>query len=165
MIPSAIFNFQVHANGRSITIERSFTAPLRTVWAAWTRAEILCQWWAPRPYECVIVSLDLREGGRWRYQMQGPDGDRHHCFFDYEEVKPESFFSGTTGFCGADGTPIASIPRSRWEVRFTERSGRTIVNVGIHYESQDHLGVILKMGFKEGFTMGLDQLEELLKAR
>jgi predicted anti-sigma-YlaC factor YlaD len=94
MNKQTIFNFIVRKEDRAITVERSFNAPLDPVWAAWTQADILCRWWAPKPYECVIKSLDFREGGRWLYCMQGPQGDQHWCFFDYEEVRPKTFFSG-----------------------------------------------------------------------
>ena len=60
MTQQALFNFIVEKDANSITVERSFNAPLDPVWAAWTEADVLCKWWAPRPYECVIKSLDFR---------------------------------------------------------------------------------------------------------
>lgn len=145
-------------------MERSFNAPLDPVWAAWTEADILCKWWAPKPYTCVITSFDFREGGRWAYFMQGPEGDRHHCFFDYEVVKPRSFFSGSDGFCDEQGVINTTMPRMKWESAFRESEGRTIVRVRINFDSTEDLERIVQMGFKEGFTMGLDQLEQLLSA-
>ena len=53
----ATFNFIVQKEANTISVERSFNAPLDPVWAAWTEADILCQWWAPKPYQCVIRSL------------------------------------------------------------------------------------------------------------
>lgn len=164
MIKPTIFNFIVENEARSITVERSFNAPLDPVWRAWTEADILCQWWAPRPYQCVITALDLREGGRWSYYMQGPDGDRHHCFFDYETVRPKTFFSGSDGFCDDRGVVNTTMPRMRWASAFSESDGRTTVRVRIEFDTTEDLERIVQMGFKEGFTQGLEQLDELLAA-
>ena len=162
MTRSALFNFIVQKEARSITVERSFNAPLDPVWAAWTEADILCQWWAPKPYVCVIKSLDFREGGRWLYYMQGPQGDRHWCFFDYETVRPKSFYSGKDGFCDEHGTANAAMPGTVWENHFSEQGGSTLVRAILHFDSMEALERIIQMGFKEGFTMGLEQLDGLL---
>lgn len=157
----ALFNFSVRKEDRTITVERSFNAPLDPVWAAFTEADILCQWWAPKPYVCVVTGLDLRAGGRWSYHMKGPEGDCHYCFFDYEDVRPKSYFSGSDGFCDEAGNINVSMPRSRWENHFNEKEGSTVVRVKIHFSSTEDLERIIEMGFKEGFTMGLDQLGQL----
>lgn len=164
MSKSNIFNFIVQKEARSITVERSFNAPVDPVWAAWTEADILCKWWAPKPYECVIKSLDFREGGRWLYYMQGPQGDRHWCFFDYDAVAPKSYFSGSDAFCDEHGVANSTKPKVRWEAHFSEKDDRTLVRVKLHFGSTEELEQIIRMGFKEGFTMGLDQLDELLAA-
>lgn len=161
----ALFNFIVAKDERTITVERSFDAPLDPVWAAWTEADILCQWWAPKPYVCVVTGLDLRAGGRWSYHMKGPEGDCHYCFFDYEEVRPKHYFSGRDGFCDEAGTINMEMPRSKWENHFSERDGGTLVRIVIHFDTAEDIERIIAMGFKEGFTAGLEQLAELLSQR
>lgn len=162
MIPQALFSFDVRRDQRLITVERSFNAPLDPVWAAWTSPDVLCQWWAPRPYQCVIKSLDFREGGRWLYYMQSPQGDRHWCYFDYTTIRPKTFFSGSDAFCDENGVANTIKPKVAWEAHFTANDDRTIVRVILHFNSPEELDQIVQMGFKEGFTMGLDQLSELL---
>ena len=162
MSKAAIFKFIVEKDARSIIVERSFKAPLDAVWAAWTDAEILCQWWAPKPYKCVIKVLDFREGGRWLYCMEGPQGDRHWCFFDYEVVQPQKFYSGSDAFCDEQGVASSTKPKVRWENHFSESHGTTLVRIHLHFDTSEDLEQIIQMGFKEGFTMGMDQLDELL---
>ena len=162
MTQPAIFNFIAQKEASTITVERSFNSPLDPVWAAWTEAEILCQWWAPKPYQCVIKSLDFREGGRWLYYMQGPTGDRHWCFFDYERIRPKSFYSGSDAFCDENGVANSTKPKVRWEAHFSTSDDRTLVRIILHFGSPEELEQIVQMGFKEGFTMGLDQLDQLL---
>lgn len=156
------FNFVVQDDQRTITVERTFAAPIDPVWAAWTEADKLCRWWAPRPYRCAIKSLDLRPGGRWLYCMEGPSGDRHWSFFDYDAVRPKSFFSGSDGFCDEQGVINARMPRSRWENHFSPQGNGTLVRAIIQYGTAADLQRILAMGFQEGFSAGLDQLDELL---
>ncbi|MEO8067237.1 MAG: SRPBCC domain-containing protein [Flavobacteriales bacterium] len=162
MNKAAIFNFTVDKNSDTITVERSFNAPLDPVWAAWTEAEILCQWWAPKPYQCVIKALDFREGGRWLYYMEGPQGDRHWCFFDYDSVNPKESFSGSDAFCDEHGVANDTKPTVRWETHFSESDSTTRVRILLQFKTPEDLEQIVQMGFKEGFTQGLQQLEELL---
>ena len=164
MNKQAIFSFIINKEDKSITLERSFAAPLDPVWAAWTEADILCQWWAPKPYECVIKSLDFREGGRWLYYMQGPQGDRHWCFFDYGTIRPKSYFSGSDAFCDENGVANDIKPKVRWEANFSAGSDHTMVRMVMHFGSPEDLDTIMAMGFKEGMSQGLDQLEALLTA-
>lgn len=165
MINQAIFNFNVKKEERAITVERSYNAPLANVWSAWTDAAILCKWWAPKPYACVITGLDFRKGGRWSYYMQGPTGDRHYCYFDYDNVRPKTTFSGNEGFCDEQGTINTAMPRMNWTCDFDQSDNSTVVRITIRFDSPEDLEKIIQMGFKEGFTMGLDQLEELLAQR
>lgn len=162
MAKAALFSFEVQKEARKITVDRSFNAPLDPVWAAWTEADILCQWWAPKPYQCVIMSLDFRAGGRWLYYMQGPQGDRHWCFFDYETIRPKTHFSGSDAFCDEQGVANTIKPKVTWEANFRETGGCTSVQLVLHFATSEDLEQIMAMGFKEGFMMGLDQLEELL---
>ncbi len=162
MIKQALFNFAVQQDARTITVERSFGAPLNTVWKAWTDPDILCKWWAPKPYACVVKSLELRPGGRLLYYMQGPQGDRHWCYFDYETVVPETRFTGRDGFCDENGELNTTMPQMKWDTGFSTEDGSTLVRILIRFKSSEDLEKIIQMGFKEGFSMGLQQLEELL---
>ena len=162
MPPPLPFTFNVQQDARTITVERAFHAPVDPVWAAWTEADLLCQWWAPKPYTCVIRSLELREGGRWSYYMEGPEGDRHYSFFDYTAIRPKTFLAGQDGFCDAAGTILTSMPRSQWAIHFSSVATGAQERIVIHFETATDLERILRMGFQEGFTAGLDQLDALL---
>ena len=159
-----MFNFIIAKDDRTITVERTFNSPLDLVWAAWTDPAILCQWWAPRPYQCIIKSLDFRMGGKWLYCMEGPQGDRHWCFFEYGTITPKTYFDGHDAFCDEDGSANGFKPATHWKNHFSESGGTTAVRMHLDFTSPEALEQILKMGFKEGFTMGLEQLDELLSS-
>jgi uncharacterized protein YndB with AHSA1/START domain len=59
---------------RHILVSRVIDAPPARVFAAWTDPVQVEQWWGPRGFSTRTVSMDVREGGAWRFTLQGPDG-------------------------------------------------------------------------------------------
>lgn len=166
MNKAIIFHFDVNKDQKKINVERSFNAPLDLVWAAWTEADILDQWWAPKPWKAETKSMNFSEGNRWLYCMVGPEGERHWSLFAYEHISPRSQYSGWDAFCDEQGVVNKDMPRMKWTNRFeTGSDGTTVVHVEIHFEKVSDLEEIVKMGFKEGFTMGLENLDEYIKAQ
>lgn len=165
MNSTILFNFVVDKANKKINVERSFNAPLDLVWAAWTEAEILDQWWAPKPYRTETKSMDFKEGGRWLYCMVGPEGERHWCLLDYHKITPMKSFSGLDAFCNETGVINTKQPRSHWENKFREEEEGTVVDIEIKFDELSDLETIIKMGFKEGFTAGLENLDQYISAQ
>ena len=147
---------------KTISVVREFDAAPEQVWKAWTQPELLDQWWAPKPWKAGTQSMDYRDGGKWSYYMQGPDGTRHYCFFNYEKIVPNKFFSGEDGFCDEKGNVLTDFPRMGWELNFNKSGNGTKVDILIKFKSLEDLNKIVEMGFKEGFAMGHQNLDELL---
>ena len=63
-----------NADNRTLTIERTFDAPVALVWEAWTQPEHIAQWWAPKGMKLNIVEHDFRVGGAWKFTMEMPNG-------------------------------------------------------------------------------------------
>lgn len=162
MNPTVLFNFDVDKENRKIKVQRSFEAPLGLVWSAWTDSEILDQWWAPRPWKSETKEMKFEEGGRWLYAMVGPDGDRHNCLFEYETIVPQQSFAGLDAFCDENWEVAMTKPRVFWANSFSGDSNRTVVTADLSFDSLADLEAILEMGFKEGFTMGMGNLDEWL---
>lgn len=59
---------------RTLTIRKTFEAPVEVVWKAWTAAEHIVKWWAPAGMEIEIIEHDFTEGGKWKYAMPMPNG-------------------------------------------------------------------------------------------
>ena len=151
---------KVAANKLAVT--REFDAPLELVWRAWTESDLLDQWWAPKPWKAHTKSMDFRDGGRMLYYMEGPDGTRHWCRFDYEKIEPLKSFSGEDGFCDENGNVNQEMPEMHWNVKFSHAGRGTLVQVDITFASEADLEKIVEMGFKEGFTAAHGNLDELL---
>lgn len=162
MNKTAVFNFNVDKENKRITVERSFEAPVDLVWSAWTEADLLDQWWAPKPWRAETKSMDFSEGGRWLYAMVGPQGEKHWAYFIYESISPRQRFAGRDGFCDEAGKANEAMPGAAWANSFAEDSGVATVTSDIRFQDLAHLETLLKMGFKEGYTMGLGNLQELL---
>ncbi len=165
MNKSILFNFTVDKQNNQIKVERLFHAPLDLVWAAWTTAEILDQWWAPKPWRSETKHMDFREGGYWLYAMVGPAGEKHWSRADYLRIVPEDYFCCYDSFCDEAGNINPSLPRHKWENSFTDKGEQTQVNILLSFDSLADLETILKMGFKEGFAAGLENLDQYIKAQ
>ncbi|WP_126970444.1 SRPBCC domain-containing protein [Gynurincola endophyticus] len=165
MKPAILMNFSVEKEKKQIHVERSFDAPVTLVWKAWTTAEILDKWWAPQPYKVETKKMEFKEGGRWLYAMVGPEGDKHWSFADYIKINPEDFFSCKDGFCDENGNINTSFPRSVWNLTFKADGEQSVVDIVIQYDQLTDLEKIVEMGFKEGFTMGLENLDHYLNTQ
>ncbi|MBL7706081.1 MAG: SRPBCC domain-containing protein [Taibaiella sp.] len=158
-----LFDFAVKKEDNTIHITREFEAEQELVWRAWTTAELLDQWWAPLPYQNRTKSLEFKEGGTWLYSMISPEGQVHWCRFDYEKIVAGKSYTGLDAFCDEAGNIDTSFDRMHWQNVFSSVSGKTTVYITVTVDTLETLEKIMQMGFKEGFTMGLDQLETLLK--
>lgn len=153
------------ASGNKLNITREFNAPVDKVWKAWTTAELLDKWWAPGPWTNHTKSMDFREGGRWLYNMTGPEGDKHWCLLDYKTIVPQQSFIGVDAFCDEEGNKNPAFPGSEWYNQFKSTASGSKVEIVITFESEAALQKIVEMGFKEGFSMGLNNLDELLESQ
>jgi len=162
MKKAILFNFEVDKTNNQINVKRSFNASLDLVWSAWTKAEILDQWWAPKPWKAQTKTMDFREGGHWLYAMVSPEGEEHWSKVAYLSIKKEKSFLANDGFCDSEGNLNKAFPITKWENNFNQEKSQTIVSIRLTFDKLEDLEKIIEMGFKEGFTMGLNQLEEVL---
>lgn len=163
MNSNLLFDFSVDKENKCVRVKREFAADRNLVWAAWTTPELLNLWWAPKPYRTETKSMDFREGGSWLYAMIAPDGVAHWCRADYQKVSAPETFSGLDAFCDEEGNINTGFPRSLWNNVFSEHGHEaTIVDVTIQYDKLEDLEKIIEMGFREGFTMALGNLDQYL---
>ncbi|MEZ4776923.1 MAG: SRPBCC domain-containing protein [Bacteroidia bacterium] len=156
------FDFSVDKAAKTVHITREFDAELALVWDAFTKQEILDQWWAPKPWMSKTKSMNFTVGGRRFYAMVSPDGAQYNWQIqDYTSISPKTNFQFFSVFADKDENP--HLPGSNWDLSFSEQNGFTKVNITIYNDSLERMEKMIEMGFKEGFTMTLDELEDLLK--
>ena len=164
MRSNLLFEFTIDKETNTVNVKREFDATLVLVWEAWTNPEILDEWWAPKPWKTETVSMNFREGGTWLYYMKGPEGERHYCKNDYQTIDIQKSFFGMDAFCDENGITNDDFPRTLWKNTFTQSDETTTVNIVAKYNSLEDLEKIIAMGFKEGFTMALGNLDNYFAA-
>ncbi len=155
-------NFIVDKENNKVKVTREFAAPLTKVWAAWTQSELLDEWWAPKPWKTRTKTMEFKDGGLWIYAMVGPEGEEHWCRADFNSILPMKSFRADEAFCDPDGNITRDFPIASWYCKFTESANKTIVDIEIQYESLADLEKYIELGFKEGFTLALGNLDEML---
>ena len=158
---SLLFDFTVDKATRMVFVTREFNAGLSLVWDAFTKQEILDQWWAPKPWTSKTKYMDFKVGGRRFYAMVSPEGQEIGWQIqDFTSISPKTNFKYFSVFADKDENP--HLPGSNWDLNFSEQNGITKVSISIHNESLERMEKMLEMGFKEGFTATLNDLEQLL---
>jgi len=154
------FDFTVDKAKKTVYVNREFAAKLSNVWDAFTQPELLDKWWAPKPFLSKTKSMEFKAGGRRFYAMVSPEGQESWQIQDYTSITPKSNFKFLSVFADKDENP--HLPGSDWDLNFREENGRTKVSISIYNDSLERLEKMIEMGFKEGFTMTLNELETLL---
>ncbi|WP_336518550.1 SRPBCC domain-containing protein [Pollutibacter soli] len=165
-----LFNFKVDKTTNTVFVDKEFDAELSLVWDAFTRKEILDQWWAPKPLISKTKYMDFSVGGRRFYATVNPEGvEIGWQIFTYTSITPKSNFKCLGFFTDENERPI--LPGTTWDHIFTEQNFNgnavtrkiTKVSISIYFESLNDLDKMIEMGFKEGFTVTLNELGLLLK--
>lgn len=156
------FEFSVNQEDKTIHVRREFDAHLDLVWKAWTTAELLDRWWAPKPWKAETRSMDFSEGGFWIYAMVSPEGEKHWSRVNYISIQQKQSFTTKDAFCDEQGNINTAFPQINWNNRFAAKEETTEVDITLTFDSIADLEKIIEMGFKEGFMMGLQNLDELL---
>ena len=155
-----LFDFTVDKAAKKVFITREFDADLSLVWDAFTKAEILDQWVAPKPLISRTKFMDFKVGGRRFYAMVSPEGQERWAIQKYTSISPKTNFKMFNAFADKDENP--ELPGSDWDYTFSEQEGKTIVSIIIYNESLARLEKMIEMGFTEGFKMSMNNLENLL---
>lgn len=154
------FDFTVDKKEKTVYITREFDAGLDLVWAAFTQADLLDQWTAPAPFKARTEYMNFEVGGKRFYAMVSPEGQEGWIIQEYKSITPKTNFKLYNAFADKDGNPAPI--GSDWDYTFSEKEGITTVHITIYNESLERLEKMIELGFKEGYTVSINQLDELL---
>lgn len=146
-------------SGREFVVTRTFAAPARIVFEAWTIPELLKRWWAPKSFGVSMISceVDAHTGGGYRFVMSHPASDQPMAFFGrYLEVTPPSRLVWTNEEGDEDG-PVTT-------VTFEEKGGETLVVMHDLYPSEKALDDAIASDSTCGSSETFEQLDEFLIA-
>jgi uncharacterized protein YndB with AHSA1/START domain len=142
---------------RELVVTRTFNAPARIVFEAWTKPELLKRWWAPTSFGISFLSCeaDVRTGGTYHFVFGHPASEQPMAFFGrYIEVTPHSRLVWTNDE-GGEGGAVTT-------VTFEERGGETLVVMHDLYPSKEALDDEIASGSTSGAPETFKQLDELL---
>ena len=105
--------------------------------------------------------MDFKVGGRRFYAMVSPEGDERWSVQRYTSITPKTNFKFFNAF--ADAEENLELPGSDWDLSFIDQGAGTRVSISIFNESLERLERMIEMGFKEGITMTMGHLAELLE--
>ncbi len=144
---------------RELVVTRTFNAPARIVFDAWTKPELLKRWWAPKSMGVSLFSceVDVRVGGRYRYVF-GRDPKQAVAFSGtYTEVTPPSRLVCTQLF-----EPMRDAGEAIVTATFTERDGKTELVLVQVFPSKEILDGTIASGMEKGMRITYEQLEQLV---
>ncbi|WP_225578338.1 MULTISPECIES: SRPBCC family protein [Rhodanobacter] len=145
-------------SNRELVVTRTFDAPARIVFEAWSKPELFKQWWVPKSVGMSLVScdMDIRTGGTYRLVFSHPDFDQPMAFFGtYKEVTPHKRLVWTNE--DSDQGAVTT-------VTFEENAGKTLLTFHEIYPTEAALDEALA-GSAEGLPEQFAQLDELLAGR
>ena len=143
---------------RELVVTRTFDAPARLVFEAWTTPELFKQWWVPKSSGATLLSCeqDVRVGGGYRLEFAHPTAATPMAFFGrYLEVVPNARLVWTNEE-SEDGAVTT--------VTFEEKDGKTLLVMRELYPSKEALEIAIE-GMDEAMPETFLQLDEFLVAR
>ena len=140
---------------RETMLTRVFDAPRRMVWDALTQPELIRRWFGPRGWSLAECQVDLRVGGKWRYVLQGPDGQKMGMSGEYRELSPPDRCVYTEAFDDFPGHSVVT-------TLLVEEGGKTTLTATILAPSKEVRDAVIASGMEHGAAETYDRLAELL---
>jgi uncharacterized protein YndB with AHSA1/START domain len=137
-------------------LRRFFVAPRQMVFDAWTKPEMLKEWWGPKGFTNPVCEMDARTGGEILIHMQAPDGTVYPMTGRFVEFYPPYRFHFTSGPVDQEGTQLFETWTS---VFFEEKNGGTEVVLDVHVTKSTPEAARYLKGMREGWSQSLDRLE------
>lgn len=164
-------NTSTQAQEPNFSITRVFDAPRDLVWAAYSEAKHLAQWWGPKGCQTRVLQLDFRPGGVFHYAMQTPGGEMYGKFV-YHEIVPQERLVFVISFADAQGNTVRAPFSPTWPlenisvVTFADEDGKTRLTMdGRPYNSTDEEKETFRAeskSVKGGTNATLDELANYL---
>ncbi len=145
-------------SARELVITRTFDAPARLVFEAWTTPELFKQWWVPKSSGATLLfcEQDVRVGGSYRLELAHPKAATPMAFFGrYLEVVPKARLVWTN-----EESDVGAVTT----VTFEEKDGKTLLVMRELYPSKQALDIAIE-GMDEAMPETFEQLDEFLVAR
>lgn len=143
-------------------LKRIFAAPRQLVFDAWTKPEMVAEWWGPRHFNTTVEKWEAKSGGEIFAVMHGPNGMSHPMSGKFVEFQPPSRLHFTAAALDKEGKAMFE----NWNsVFFEDVEGGTQVTLDVHVMQQTEVAPQYLKGMTAGWSQSLDKLGDLLKKR
>ncbi|GAA3598184.1 SRPBCC domain-containing protein [Flavivirga amylovorans] len=141
---------------RTLTIEKTFNAPLQLVWDAWTQSEHIVKWWAPQGMDIKVIEHDFKVGGTWKYAMPMPDGNEFISEGTYKEI-----IALKKIVTSADFKPMTE--NVELQAHFEADGEKTKFTFSVIHATEAYCKQQEDMGFYNGWGSALERLDKTLE--
>lgn len=137
---------------RTLTLKKTFDAPIELVWEAWTDPKHIAGWWGPKGVSVEIVEHNFKVGGKWKYVMAMPNGSEFIGEGQYSEIlKLEKIVTSASFIPMTEGVELRA---------FFERSGKkTNFTFSVIHPTEEYCRQQEKMGFYNGWGSTFNRLD------
>ena len=150
-----------HTTKPTVRVSRTLPATPQTVFRAWSSAEHVARWFAPRPFTIPEATVEMRVGGRFDLLFRSPEDQEHRIRGTFVEVQPDRRFVIDITVEDAAGKPQF---RALTEIELSEVPGGTRVDASQTYTVQDPKDAWMVEGAPKGWAATLGQLEAVVAA-
>lgn len=161
-------------SGRPFRISYTFDAPREDVFAAFSTAEALAEWWGPAEMKNTVISLDFRPGGTFHFKMEG-EGFVSYGRFLFRNIVPNELLEFNNAFADEHANVVPApfdenFPREIfYSLLFTEANDKTAIFLSGEPVKADDAGhtafAQLDSSMEQGFGATFKKLSEYLNKR
>ncbi len=149
---------QVTTSGeREIVMTRVFDAPRNLVFDAFSKPELLKQWFGPHGWSLLTCEVDFRVGGGFRFVLRGPDGQEMGMRGVYREIVPPKRSVHVESFDDFPGESLVT-------AEMVEEADKTTLTATVLYPSREVRDAVIKSGMEHGAAESYDKLADLLSS-
>lgn len=142
---------------RTLSLKRTFDAPIELVWEAWTQPEHVAQWWGPKGMVLTVVEHDFKVGGKWKYVMPMPNGEEFISEGQYSEIVNFQKIITSANFRPmTEGVEIRAL--------FEKSGNKTHFTFSVIHPTEEYKRQQEQMGFYNGWGSAFDRLETFFAA-
>lgn len=140
---------------RTLSLKKTFDAPIGLVWEAWTQPEHIAHWWGPKGMSLTVVEHNFKVGGKWKYVMPMPNGGEFVSEGQYSEiVKYQKIVTSANFRPMTEGVEIRAL--------FEENGSKTNFIFSVIHPTEEYKVQQEKMGFYNGWGSTFDRFEAFL---
>lgn len=140
---------------RTLSLKKTFDAPIELVWEAWTQPEHIAHWWGPKGMSITVVEHNFKVGGKWKYVMPMPNGGEFISEGQYSEiVRFQKIVTSANFRPMTEGVEIRAL--------FEKAGDRTNFTFSVIHPTEEYCRQQEKMGFYNGWGSTFTRFEAML---